>query len=139
MKPLQLWLYTATILGQHRLVLVADHTVGGAKGRLPMNMGVPSSKTGIPVSAKGFPAWITAPGVWIGIVPVQDKTCPRAHDLAGLDRYSQERAEAPPKILPDKNEAFVYGAASHDVLADLETLVNQALEARFSKALYKTA
>jgi len=136
MKPLTLWLYTATILGQLRLVLVADHTVGGAKGRLPMNYGVPSSKTGIPLTAKGFPAWISTPGVWMGIISLRDN---RSHDLGGTDRYSQERAEAPPKILPDKSQAFVYGEACHDALAALESLVNQALEARFSKDLYKKA
>jgi hypothetical protein len=136
MKELQLWIYTSTVLGQSRLVLVADHTVGGAKGRITSQHGTPHGKIAIPASTPGFPDWIKAPGVWFGIVPIPSKGGDSA-DLRGLDRYTQESASTPPKVLPKQEEAYVRGEGSWEAVAALESLQTKLLEANHSAALYK--
>ena len=127
MKKLKLWIYSSSIHGQTRLVLVADHTVGGARGKMSTHVGVPHSKNAIPSDAEGFPAWLTSPGVWIGIVPI----APGMDDLRGLDRYSQDYAKQPPRVMPLEMDAFVAGHTVSAAMDALGTIQTSLLAERF--------
>jgi hypothetical protein len=143
MKDLHLWIYSAAIAGHSRILLVADHTVGGAKGRFSTQFGTPTSKNGLPASTPGFPAWIREPGTWIGIVPVgrpgayhgPDSEVLGAH---GLDRYSQDCATAPPQVIPDREDAFIHGDSITAAQHTLENLIRELLQANHPAGALKS-
>lgn len=124
-KELNLWIYEAHVVGQHRIVLVADHTVGGAKSRSSTHVGTPTGKTGIPASAPGFPSWVTAPGVWISYVP---SNTPGVKDLTrGLDRYSQEHSTVAPKVRPGREDAYLRADSVHEAELQLNLFLQALL------------
>lgn len=129
MRELKLWIYTSSILGHPRLVLVADKTVGGAKARIGGSHGSPSAPTAIPASTEGFPSWITEPGVWFGIVPILKDEGLYPQNLRGLDRFSQEHARKAPMVLPVDEGAFLRAEDHTTAYNLLRSLIADLLEA----------
>lgn len=134
MRELRLWIYSGHVLGQRRVLLVADTSVGGAKDRFSGSYGNPSTKNSIPASAKGFPDWIQGPGTWVSLVPLPEGT-----DFKGLDRYSQDFKPQSPGWLPSYEEAYVPGEKIRDAIEDLGEKVANVLREKFPAQALKTA
>lgn len=139
MRELKLWIYTSSILGHSRVVMVADHTVGGAKARIGGSHGCPSASTGIPASTPGFPAWVAAPGVWFGIVPILKEEGVYPQNLRGLDRFSQEHTKKAPSVLPVDEGAFLRAEDHATAYNLLRSLIADLLEANHLPTKVKAA
>lgn len=124
-RELMLWVYNAMVAGHHRIVLVADQTVGGAKSRCETSIGTPSGKTAIHASTAGFPEWIDGPGAWISYVPVE--ACIARDLLVGLDRYSQEYAVKPPSVRPDQEGAYLRAENTREATAEISRFIQALL------------
>lgn len=136
-KELKLWMLTLTVLGDRRLVLVADHLVSGADKRLPGVGGVVHLKNCL--TGEAIPSWIDGPGVWLGALanPVKPRLGRvergELDDPFGqLERFSVGVSTAPPSVLPilpeEGHEAvFVKGGTLPDATDTLRLVMDMAL------------
>jgi len=141
-KELHLWIYTASVVGQSRVLLVADMTVGGAKDRFSSQFGTPGLKNAMPASTPGFPTWLKDPGVWISIAPLDgdNHTFHKGGvEVRGLDRWSQEMKALVPDVLPEDEVAYVHGPRVNEAKEALEKLIQETLEAAFPAIPLKQA